>query len=338
MMEIETLTQLLSVTYQAGGSDLHLCGEIHPAMRRNGILEMVGNDVLSHEDIQGMIEKILSPEQKKKFLNDGDVDLSYSCKSTIDGHSLIHCRVNAFRDVDGCAMALRLIPNQIPTMEDIRLPTSVRGLIKQKHGLVVVCGPTGSGKTTTLASMLDAINRTEDVHIISIEDPVEYRFSMKKSVISQREVGRDCRNFYVGLKAALRQDPDVILVGEMRDAETISTALAAAETGQLVLTTLHTSNVIEAIDRLVQYFSADSYKQIRNEIANSFQGFVAQKLVPSKNGGRVAAFEVLLPTDATKNLIRIGQGYRFVDYMHPSLGMQTMEQSLEGLKNMHLID
>lgn len=204
--------------------------------------------------------------------------------------------------------------------------------------MVIITGPTGSGKTTTLAALLDAINAESPVHIITIEQPIEYQFQMKRAVISQREVGRDCISFLEGLRASLRQDPDVILIGEMRDAETITTALAAAETGHLVFTTLHSANAVEAIDRLVQYFPATRHQEIRNELANSFLAIAAQKLLPSRNGGRVAAFEVLLSTDSTKNVIRSSQGFRVQDYMHRDEGMQTMAESIRGLRNKHLID
>ena len=223
-------------------------------------------------------------------------------------------------------------------MQELRIPGPLQDIRHRKHGIVIITGPTGSGKTTTLAALLDAINAESPVHIITIEQPIEYQFQMKRAVISQREVGRDCISFLDGLRASLRQDPDVILIGEMRDDETITTGLAAAETGHLVFTTLHSANVVEAIDRLVQYFPATRHQEIRNELANSFLAIAAQKLLPSRNGGRVAAFEVLLSTDSTKNVIRSSQGFRVQDYMHRDEGMQTMAESIRGLRNKHLID
>lgn len=266
-----------------------------------------------------------------------DVDASFTAsKLDKDGNS-VRCRINAFKDQNGSSIAVRLISERIPTVQELRLPSSVRKLRSLEHGLIIVCGPTGSGKSTTLASLIETINATQDKHIITIEDPVEYTFHMKQSIISQREVGADCESFASGLRSALRQDPDVILVGEMRDAETISTAIAAAETGHLVFTTLHTATTTEAIDRILRYFPSEAQRHMQGELAACFQAVVAQKLLPKNGGGRVAAFEVLLHTDATENLIRQGQFYQLKDYMSTQQGMIRMEDSLQGLRNMHLI-
>ena len=335
----EYMDNLLQLAFAQNGSDLHICSGIFPVMRRNGKLETLKeprNVPFSSDEIQAFIEKeLLSESQHKEFLSTGSADAGYSFFSK--DKKMIRCRVNAFRDSNGTSLAFRIIQNHIPSMRKLRIPSPVQELRHRCHGMIILTGPTGSGKTTTIASLLEAINEESPVHIITIEQPIEYQFVMKQAVISQREVGRDCISFLDGLRASLRQDPDIILIGEMRDAETITTALAAAETGHLVFTTLHSANVVEAIDRLVQYFPAERHKEIRNELANCFLAIVAQKLLPAQTGGRVAAFEVLLSTDATKNIIRTGQGFRIQDYMHHEEGMQTMQEAIRGLQNKHLL-
>lgn len=336
----DQMDRLLRLAYERHSSDLHICSGILPVIRRDGQLETLTEYLtapLAGEDIRAFIAKtLLSEAQQKDLQETGSADAGY-CFWSNDGRA-IRCRVNAFRDANGMALAFRLIQNHIPSMQELRIPGPLQDIRRRKHGMVIITGPTGSGKTTTLAALLDAINAESPVHIITIEQPIEYQFQMKRAVISQREVGRDCISFLEGLRSSLRQDPDVILIGEMRDAETITTALAAAETGHLVFTTLHSANVVEAIDRLVQYFPATRHQEIRNELANSFLAIVAQKLLPSRNSGRVAAFEVLLSTDSTKNVIRSSQNFRIQDYMHRDEGMQTMAESIRGLRNKHLID
>ena len=335
----DDMDNLLQLAFAQNSSDMHICSGIFPVMRQNGKLKTLkeSRDVpFSSDEIQAFIEKeLLSDSQHKEFQSAGSADAGYSFLS--QDSLRIRCRVNAFRDANGTALAFRIIQNRIPSLRKLRIPAPVQELRHRSHGMIILTGPTGSGKTTTIASLLEAINEESPVHIITIEQPIEYQFDMKQAVISQREVGRDCISFLDGLRASLRQDPDIILIGEMRDAETITTALAAAETGHLVFTTLHSANVVEAIDRLVQYFPAERHKEIRNELANCFLAIVAQKLLPAQTGGRVAAFEVLLSTDATKNVIRTGQGFRIQDYMHHEDGMQTMQESIRGLQNKHLL-
>ena len=333
------LDAMLEEVAEANGSDLHLATGILPVMRVNGELTTLQDTkhILTEDKLMELCSALLgrTPELTEHFQKEGSADTSYSFR-TAKGHA-IHSRVNIFRDTNGLSFAFRLINDYVPSMEELRLPQSLRLLRQEPYGLIILTGATGSGKSTTIASLLDAINAERAAHIITIENPVEYHFTMKKSIISQREVGRDCTSFLSGLRDALRQDPDVILIGEMRDAETISTALAAAETGHLVFSTLHAGNVVEALDRLVQYFPAEQHREIRSEIANSLCGLIAQKLLKSSRGGRIAAFEILLATDATKNIIRTGQGFRIRDYMNPADGMQTMEEALRGLRNKKLI-
>ena len=340
MLTENKMDELLKKAYDQHSSDVHICSGIYPVIRHDGKLKTLLDTVdapFNEEEIRRFIEnKLLSQSQKKMFQDTGSADAGYQFLSS--EKKVIRCRVNAFRDANGLSLAIRLINSHIPSMEDLRIPSPVQDLRQHTHGIVIITGPTGSGKTTTLAAILNAINAESYVHILTIEQPIEYQFQMQRAVISQREVGRDCISFLDGLRTSLRQDPDVILIGEMRDAETITTALTAAETGHLVFTTLHSENVIEAIDRLVQYFPATRHQEIRNELANSFLAIVAQKLLPAKTTGRVAAFEVLLSTDATKNIIRSSQGFRIQDYMHHDEGMQTMQESIRGLKNKHLID
>lgn len=336
-----SIDTMLTAVADAGGSDLHLCTGIVPVYRKDGKLynlsQLLSVGICTDADMKDYLWQIGQLEMPDVGRGRDDIDASYTSIVLSRNGNYVRCRMNAFLDRNGCSISLRLIPENIPKMNDLRLPLSVRQLVQKEHGLVIVCGPTGSGKTTTLAAMLESINATQDKHIITIEDPVEYLFQMKKAVISQREVQTDCVSFASGLRSALRQDPDVILVGEMRDAETISTAIAAAETGHLVFTTLHTANTTDAIDRILRYFPAEAQRHMQSELASCFQGVIAQKLLPKTGGGRVAAFEVLLHTDATENLIRQGQFFQLKDYMTQNHGMIRMDDSIRGLKNLHLI-
>jgi len=335
---LQSLNELLSAVAEKGGSDLHLSAQNVPIMRINGfIVNLAGNDPLQPEDCERFCHDVLSDVQFHQLNTRGDADASYVCKSTVTNVCL-RTRVNVFKDSRGISFAFRLIHHKIPSVKSLGIPESVLKLTEKPHGLVIVTGPTGSGKTTTLAALLETINMSKNLHMITIEDPIEYMYEGKAALISQREVGRDCDSFRSGLKAALREDPNVILVGEMRDAETISTALFAAETGHLVFATLHTANVVEALDRMLQYFPAEAHRQMRMEIANCFEGILAQKLLLRKNGGRVAAFEVLLRNVASINLIRSGEAFRLTDYMHSEPGMQTMEDALQGLRNIGQIE
>ena len=332
-MDSVRIELLLQEVINQHASDLHIQVGLPPMLRVDGALAPIANTpTLTSERTGKLIFSRLDSGQQHILLKDKEFDFSFSFGN------LGRFRVNAFHERGNLAAAFRLIPNEMPTIEELGLPSIVSSFADYPRGLVLVTGPTGSGKSTTLAALIDKINTEKAEHIITIEDPIEFTHKSKRSVVVQREVHYDTYSFNAALRSALREDPDIVLIGEMRDAETITTALAAAETGHLVFTTLHSANVVEAIDRLVQYFPATRHQEIRNELANSFLAIAAQKLLPSRNGGRVAAFEVLLSTDSTKNVIRSSQGFRIQDYMHRDEGMQTMAESIRGLRNKHLID
>ncbi|MGL5257710.1 MAG: type IV pilus twitching motility protein PilT [Proteocatella sp.] len=334
------IQELLSIVDQKKGSDLHLVTNVAPAMRLNGNICPVndGADIIAPEETQSLLKTLLSNTyQQNQFENNGDADIAYTCRSIYE-NKILRARVNVYRDYRGISFAFRLISEKIRNMQDLNLPLGMRNLIKKKHGFIAITGPTGSGKTTSLAAMINEINGTKPLNIITLEDPIEYIYPVQRALVSQREIGRDCSSFASGLKAALRQDPNIILVGEMRDPETIQTALMAAETGHLVLTTLHTANVIEAVDRILQYFPQGQQTQIQAQLAHCFEGIIAQQLLPKKNGdGRVAAFEVLLKTPATANLIRNGNAFQLKDYMRPEFGMGTMDASIKNLEERNCI-
>lgn len=304
----------------------------------------------------GQIQKEYEPmtiDDIKKLALNGEINLTPADRGRITGfiagnclnidtscHGDINCRINIYSDLYGMNLAIRLLPQKIPSMQELRLPQAIQNFTRLESGLIVISGPTGSGKTSTLAAILNEIATTQQKHIITIENPIEYRLNSCMSIITQREVGTHTASFAEGLREALRQDPDIILVGEMRDAETMLTAMQAAETGHLVFTTLHAGNVIEAIDRFNQYFPSERNSEIRAQLANCLQGVVAQKLLKAADNStysRVAAFEILLPTDAIKNTIRTGKSFKLKDCMNRADGMVTMEEAIAGLKNKKLL-
>lgn len=304
----------------------------------------------------GQIQKEYEPmtiDDIKKLTLNGEINLTPADRGRITGfiagnclnidtscHGDINCRINIYSDLYGMNLAIRLLPQKIPSMQELRLPQAIKNFTQLESGLIVISGPTGSGKTSTLAAILNEIATTQQKHIITIEDPIEYRLTSCVSIITQREVGTHTASFAEGLREALRQDPDIILVGEMRDAETMLTAMQAAETGHLVFTTLHAGNVIEAIDRFSQYFPSERNCEIRAQLANCLQGVVAQKLLKTADNStysRVAAFEILLPTDAIKNTIRTGKSFKLKDCMNRANGMVTMKEAIAGLKNKKLL-
>jgi twitching motility protein PilT len=275
-----------------------------------------------------MLYRIMSSEQQKKLETQGQIDMSYS----IPG--LARFRVNAYSQRESLAAAFRLIPMELKTLEELGLPPSLHLLTRKPRGLVLVTGPTGSGKSTTLAALIDEINRDRPDHIVTIEDPIEFLHRHKRCIVNQREIGSDTSSFADALRAALRQDPDVILLGEMRDLETIATALTAAETGHLVFATLHTQNAPATVDRVIDVFPAAQQEQIRMQLAGALEGIITQALLPTADGmGRVAALEILFPDDAVRNLIRQGRVEQIYSVMQTGSqrGMQTMEQALHGL-------
>ena len=335
------LMELIKETNRNAGTDLHIVTGFRPTYRnRNGNFAYLSDRVLSTEDVKELFHPLLDTE-KKEYLShildeQGDVDLAYTVEQE-DAPS-IRCRINIFKEDHGLAGAIRLFKLAIPTRQELRIPTVTERLIQEHNGLIIFTAPTGNGKTTSIASLLNKVKETMDKSIITLEDPVEYQFPVGKSIISQREVGLDCPSFAHGLKAALREDPDIIFVGEMRDRDTILTALSAAETGHLVFTTLHAANVVEAVDRVSQYFEAEEQQAVRMEFANALLAILAQQLLPKIGGGKVAAFEVLINTPAIANIIRSGKSYAIPGYMDRTKDMQHMEESIDELRVLKLIE
>jgi twitching motility protein PilT len=324
-----SVDDLLELMVARGASDLHLSVGSKPAIRVRGHIQRLDEiEMLTPEDTQLLLYQILSSEQQKHFEIKRQLDFAHGVPG------LARFRVNVFFQREAVGAVFRVIPEEIKTLEELGLPASLHALAEKPRGLVLVTGPTGSGKSTTLASLIDEVNRTRAEHILTIEDPIEFVHRHKKCIVNQREIGVDASTFAEGLRAALRQDPDVILVGEMRDLETIATALTAAETGHLVLGTLHTQSASSTVDRIIDVFPPEQQEQVRMQIAGSLQGVVTQTLIPTADGtGRVAALEILLPDDGTRNLIRQGKVEQVYTIMQTGTqkGMQTMEQALSEL-------
>ncbi|MCU1449598.1 MAG: PilT/PilU family type 4a pilus ATPase [Acidimicrobiales bacterium] len=330
------INDLLERVVDLGGSDLHLTVGVHPSVRIHGELKPLTEfpDVNASE-IRRMIYAILTQRQRERFEADLELDTSHA----IPG--LGRFRVNVFQQRNSMGAVMRVIPYEIVPLDQLGLPPAIAGLADLPRGLVLVTGPTGSGKSTTLASLVDIINRTKPVHIMTVDDPIEFLHTHKRAVVNQRELGEDTYSFASALKHVLRQDPDVILVGEMRDLETISTALTAAETGHLVFATLHTQDAPQSVDRVIDVFPAHQQQQIRVQLASSLQGIVTQQLVPKRGGnGRAVASELLIATPAVRNLIREGKTHQIYSAMQAGgkFGMQTMDQSLATLLQAGTID
>ncbi|MFS1512760.1 type IV pilus twitching motility protein PilT [Chengkuizengella sp. SCS-71B] len=326
---------LLKKAFEAGASDLHFTVRSPPIIRINGVLKPLDTAVLKPSQTEDYAKSILTEALYESFEQNGEVDFSISVPS------ISRFRVNVYRQRNLVSIAARIVPTNIPTLVELKLPLVLSELSKKNHGLVLVTGPTGSGKSSTLAAMIDYINQNERKHIITLEDPIEYLHSHGKSMIDQREIGSDTKNFTSGLRAALRQDPDVLLVGEMRDSETISTAITAAETGHLVLATLHTIDAMQTIDRIVDSFPSSQQAQIRIQLSLVLEGVVSQRLLSNKSGqGRVCATEVLINTHAVANLIRNEKVHQLKSIMQTNsmIGMHTMEMSLKELLRKNLID
>jgi twitching motility protein PilT len=325
----QNIDELLTELVSRGGSDLHLTVGSHPVVRLHGSLKRLEQfPRLTAEDTLHMLYRIMSSDQQKRLETQGQIDMSYS----IPG--LARFRVNAYSQRESLAAAFRLIPMELQTLEELGLPPSLHLLTRKPRGLVLVTGPTGSGKSTTLAALIDEINRDRHDHIVTIEDPIEFLHKHKGCIVNQREIGSDTQSFADALRAALRQDPDVILLGEMRDLETISTALTAAETGHLVFATLHTQSAPATVDRVIDVFPAAQQEQIRMQLSGTLEGIITQSLLPTADGqGRVAALEILFPDDAVRNLIRQARVEQIYSVMQTGTqrGMQTMEQALHAL-------
>ncbi len=324
-----SVTDLLIHVLESGASDLHITAGAPPTERLNGRLQAVeGYPKMTPSLIQRMLYATVTQKQREKFEEHLELDYSYA----VPGHARF--RVNMYRQRDSLGAAFRLIPFEIKPLEQLGIPQIVANFAGLARGFVLVTGPTGSGKSTTLASLVDLANRTRDDHIMTVEDPIEFLHSHRSCMVNQREVGEDTHSFANALKHVLRQDPDIILVGEMRDLETIGVALTAAETGHLVFATLHTSDAAQTIDRIIDVFPPHQQQQIRVQLAGALQGVVCQTLAKTFDGkGRVAAVEVLVATPAVRNLIREGKTHQIYSAMQAGakFGMQTMDQSLAAL-------
>ncbi|MBB6455055.1 twitching motility protein PilT [Salirhabdus euzebyi] len=330
----EKLDELLYIAYKEFASDVHLTVGLPPVLRIYGQLKQLEQPPLSQDELLDMGLAIMSDNLKETFHAEGEVDFSYEISD------VSRFRINVYKQREGVSIAIRLIPTKIPTVEDLQLPSVLTKIASKPQGLVLVTGPTGSGKSTTLAAMIDYINTNQRRHIITLEDPIEYIHHHKQSVIEQREVGRDTRKFSSGLRAALRQDPDVIFVGELRDLETISTAVTAAETGHLVFGTLHTISAPATIERIVDVFPAEQQAQIRYQLASVLIGIISQRLFPLNTGhGRVAATEILVQNSAVSSLIRNQKIHQIPNVMQTSreAGMHTLEMNIKSLLQRQLV-
>ena len=324
----QKLNELLLVTAQQGASDLHLAVGRKPTLRIDGnLLPLQKESILTPDIVQELVLSLLTPDQKDKFLKQKEIDFAYSYEDKA------RFRINVFNQRGFAAAALRLIPAQIKTLEELGLPPVLHDFTRMSQGFVLIVGPAGHGKSTTLASLIDEINHNRDEHVITIEDPIEYIFSQDKSIISQREVGIDALDFNNALRSVLRQDPDVIMVGEMRDTESITTALTAAETGHLVFSTLHTNSAAQTIDRIIDSFPSEQQGQIASQLAAVLVGIVSERLIPRVDGGRTPACEIMITNPAIRNLIREKKAYQIDLVIETSSqeGMTTLNHSLANL-------
>lgn len=319
---------LLEEVIKKKASDLHIQVGLPPMLRVDGaLLAISGTEILTEETVEALIFAILDDDQKQILLKDKEFDFSFAFGD------LGRFRVNAFHERGNLAAALRLIPNEILTIEQLGLPPIVNKFAEYPRGLVLVTGPTGSGKSTTLAALLHKINMERAAHVVTIEDPIEFTHTSKKSVIVQREVHYDTYSFSAALRSSLRQDPDVVLIGEMRDLETIAAAITIAETGHLVFATLHTNSAAQSIDRMIDVFPPHQQPQVRAQLANILMAICAQRLMPAIGGGRVAAAEILVATPAVRNIIREGKSHQLeaVIQTGAEFGMQSMDKTLVNL-------
>ncbi|MBR9827763.1 MAG: type IV pilus twitching motility protein PilT [Oceanospirillales bacterium] len=321
------ITELLSFSVQQGASDLHLTAGMPPMIRVDGDVRRIKLPAFEHKQVHSLVYDIMNDKQRKEFEENYEADFSFEVPN------LARFRVNAFNQHRGAAAVFRTVPSKVLTMDDLGMGKVFQDLSDQARGLVLVTGPTGSGKSTTLAAMIDYVNDTRSDHILTIEDPIEFVHESKKCLINQREVHRDTHSFANALRSALREDPDVILVGEMRDLETIRLALTAAETGHLVFGTLHTTSAAKTIDRIIDVFPAAEKDMVRSMLSESLSGVISQTLLKKPKGGRVAAHEIMIGTPAVRNLIRedkVAQMYSAIQ-TGAAYGMKTLDQSLTEL-------
>ncbi len=322
------LAELMLLAAQQGASDLHISVGKHPTVRIDGNLIPVSNEpVLTPEYTAGLVGVLLNPEQQEKLISQREIDFAFAYEDKV------RFRVNVYFQRGFLAAALRLIPAHVRTIEELNLPSTLHRFVQHEQGFFLVVGPAGHGKTTTLAALVDEINHKQMSHIITIEDPIEYIYPQDRALVDQREVGSDTLNFHNGLRSALRQDPDVIMIGEMRDPESMSIALTAAETGHLVLSTLHTNSASQTIDRIVDSFPGDQQNQIRSQLASSLIGIVSERLIPRISGGRIPACEIMFANSAIRNLIREKKSYQINLVISTSTqeGMVSLNRSLVDL-------
>lgn len=323
---MQSLAELLELTVKEGASDLHLTVGISPIIKVNGKLVRLEHEILRPEDTEAYAREILQ-DAYEKYDAIGEYDTSYSI------HGKGRFRVNIYKQRNSTALAIRVISLDMPTLDSLGYPDTLKDICNLKRGLVLVTGPTGSGKSTTLAALINEINSNRESHIITIEDPIEFLHKHNKSIVNQREIGKDTLSYERALKAALREDPDVILIGEMRDLETISTAITAAETGHLVFSTLHTIGAAKTIDRIVDVFPPHQQEQIKIQLASVLQTIISQQLVETVDGDRTAALEIMVATPAIKNLIREGKTHQIESFIQTGskYGMRTMDMELSNL-------
>ena len=327
------ITELLAFSVQQGASDLHLSAGLPPMIRVDGDIRRVNVPPQDHPEVQALIYDIMNDRQRKDFEEFLETDFSF------DVPNIARFRVNAFNQNRGAGAVFRAIPSEVLTMQDLGMGQAFRDISLLPRGLVLVTGPTGSGKSTTLAAMVDYVNDNRHDHILTIEDPIEFVHKSKSCLVNQREVHRDTMGFSEALRSALREDPDIILVGEMRDLETIRLALTAAETGHLVFGTLHTTSAAKTVDRVIDVFPADEKAMVRSMLSESLQAVISQTLLKRKSGGRVAAHEIMRGTSAIRNLIREGKVAQMYSAIQTgqAAGMQTMDQCLQSLVDKRVV-
>lgn len=329
------INELLTMACEANASDLHVTIGAPPIVRLHGSLKQYGSEPLRPEHVHEMAKTLIPESQWNLFIEKGELDFSYGIPN------VSRFRLNVYHQRSHIGIVARVIPSTIPSLEQLQMPSLLKDLVEKPQGLILVTGPTGSGKSTTLAAMIDYVNQRDSKHIVTLEDPIEYLHKHSRSIINQREIGFDTQSFSTGLRAALRQDPDIILVGEMRDLETISTAITAAETGHLVLATLHTSSAPKTIDRIIDVFPPHQQPQIRIQLASVLVGIISQRLFPTQSGkGRVAATEILINQPSVANLIRSEKNHQIKSIMQTSKaqGMHTLEMSMKQLYQQGEID